>query len=360
MTVTPTPEQAAVISSIISYFSLPPSQRPPYLTLGGYAGTGKTTLLSLLPSLLPGTPIICSPTGKAASVLRSKGLSSASTIHSTIYRTTFQSNHLHFSLLPRNALPGSYFIIDEASMISSVLLRDLLSFSLPILFVGDHGQLEPVGDSPNLMSSPTLRLETILRQALTNPIIPFAHHLRNNLLPSSYLHPSSPSLRILSRQDPPPSLSGQIICAYNRTRILLNTTYRRALSYSSLLHPSERIICLRNNRDLGLFNGQIFTVTRILSSSPSLILADLLSPDSIPYPSIPLCPSSFNSAPPSRVPRDPPAYFDYAYAITCHKAQGSEWPSVIVYDEPGSPYWTPSRWRYTAATRATTSLTYFH
>jgi exodeoxyribonuclease-5 len=110
------------------------------ITLGGYAGTGKTTLIKYLIKFFP-TYAVAAYTGKAANVLRKKGIP-ASTIHSRIYKPFFDNGVVYFDLTPDPGCDG--FIIDEASMVSKEIFEDLKAFGLPIVFVGDHGQLEPV------------------------------------------------------------------------------------------------------------------------------------------------------------------------------------------------------------------------
>ena len=133
------------------------------LRIGGLAGTGKSTVIKHLAELLPRFAV-CAYTGKAASVLRKKGIDRAQTIHSLIYKAyTDEKNQVRFSLSP--SLDCEWIIVDEASMVSEAIYRDLKWFGKPMVFVGDHGQLEPIGDKFNLMDDPDLRLETIHRNA---------------------------------------------------------------------------------------------------------------------------------------------------------------------------------------------------
>src|SRR5262245_55374194 len=113
-------------------------------TLGGYAGTGKTTVLRTLADALPDWAPVAF-TGTAAHVMEGTG-SSASTIHSTIYRPLpLPGGGWRFVLKGLFELGCAGFLVDEASMVGTGLYRDLLSFDLPVIFVGDHGQLQPVG-----------------------------------------------------------------------------------------------------------------------------------------------------------------------------------------------------------------------
>ena len=122
--------------------------------VGGFAGTGKTTIVSHLVNTWSRVAVaaLC---GKAAHVLRQKG-AEAKTIHSLIYSPYELNGKIHFRR--KTKVDASIFVIDEASMIDHLLLQDLLWFGIPVLFIGDHGQLEPIGTNPNLMKEPKVKL----------------------------------------------------------------------------------------------------------------------------------------------------------------------------------------------------------
>ena len=193
-------------------------------TCGGFAGVGKSSLLRRLLKVPPGpfniSPVAyCCYTGRASSVLSSPGSSrphvsrrqvercgagkaltgrfknlfySASspeadmpycgTIHRLLYRPVIhdKTEELKRGWVKRDELDRKYklIIVDEASMVSDDLLRDLQFHGAPILAVGDHGQLPPVMASGDLMQKPMLRLEKIHRQAEGSPIIRLAHWVR--------------------------------------------------------------------------------------------------------------------------------------------------------------------------------------
>src|SRR5262245_34357473 len=139
------PDQVAALHDVLDWRERPSK---PYLVLGGYAGTGKTTLVSHLAGEWDGVAI-CALCGTAAQVLRDKG-AAASTIHGLIY-IPVRDGRGRTRFCRRRFLDARTIIVDEASMIDHVLLQDLLAFRIPVLFVGDHGQLEPIGTTPNLM-----------------------------------------------------------------------------------------------------------------------------------------------------------------------------------------------------------------
>lgn len=340
----------------------------PLQTLGGYAGTGKTVLISHLVGELPGW-VVVAYTGKAADVLRKKGVYGARTIHSLIYEP-IKDDTGATKWVRRAELPGVRgIIIDEASMVSETILRDLMAYEVPIIAVGDHGQLEPIGDGYNLMAQPEHRLETIHRNA--GDIVRFAEMLRTGagssaprragLTDGSVVFTKKRALQIDDAL-----AADQIICAYNHTRVELNRKVRaaklKARHLAGELPPDdggplvegERIICLRNNRQLGLFNGMQGLASNFTEEwGRRLMTFDV---DGAPFDRVPYDPEIFGQPKPT-ITWDPeaPMPFDYAYAVTCHKAQGSEWPAVLVFVQT-SPSWDVKRWTYTAATRARTQL----
>jgi exodeoxyribonuclease-5 len=357
-----TPHQSEAVDLILDRIT----HNQPTTTLGGYAGTGKTYLLSqLIPVLKSEHKLdvrIVAPTGKAASVLRSKGVS-ATTIHRLCYELV-STKPLTFE--KKNKLDCDVVICDESSMIPLDIYNDLLSYNIPILFVGDPGQLEPVGKDPNIMASPDFTLTEVHRQALDNPIIAFATWLRENPheFPQRYAnnHPSS-QLNIHRGILAPNKLPSfdQIIVGTNLTRVHYNELLRRLNNFNGPNpNPGQRLICLSNSRRYNLFNGLQVVVGPYgykPSSNELHILrddwSDLAEPELIPLDTSALNTPKFSPVFGQKQITIP---FDYAYAITCHKSQGSEWSNVCVVDQAfGNP---PNRWRYTAATRAKESLTW--
>jgi exodeoxyribonuclease-5 len=338
----------------------------PYFTLGGYAGSGKSTLvrhlIDRLPSLGYNAPALCTLSGKAASVLRQKGNARACTIHSIFYFSVKTNGGMRFFPRTRNQIREvcDFIIIDEASMISSQIHRQLLSAELPVLYIGDHGQLPPIGDDPGLMQKLDVELKTIHRQALDSPIIQYAHAVRKGK------YPQLPGINYSSFRDPTwlaapfarnPHL--QCIVSLNTQRVRINSAIRSALKFAEPLVPGERIMSLRNNYDLGLFNGDIHTVLSIADRPGAQVLPVTLK---TPLGDQVTCSLSIPSLSMEKLPnewdRDTQGEpFHYAYAITAHKAQGSEWGEVLVAEQPCRA-WSRERWLYTAVTRAKESLTH--
>lgn len=316
-------------------------------TLGGFAGTGKTTILSYLQGQLEGWAFMAY-TGKAADNLRRKGVR-ATTIHSVIYAA--HGEPPVFELKSPGALSKVRgFAIDEGSMVGTQLLADLRSFGKPIIAVGDHGQLPPVNDGVGLMVSPDYRLETIHRNA--GPIASFAEWLRNGEEAGEYygtmisdrgvvniIKPSHVTMDMMLEHS-------QDLTAFNADRKRINDRIRERLGYRMPLVIGERIIVLKNNREYGVFNGQQGIVTGIDAR------------DRTKYPVITL--DTGHRFP--CVMGEGHGYhivpIDYAYCLSCHKAQGDEFDSVLVFEPRTCDLWKHSAWCYTAASRARERLTW--
>jgi exodeoxyribonuclease-5 len=320
------------------------------VTLGGRAGCGKTTVIKHLVELLPEFAV-CAYTGKAANVLKGKGVKKASTIHSLIYKPYVdEDRHVYFDLA--SSLDYEGIIVDEASMVGKTIYEDLRSFGKPLIFVGDHGQLEPIGDDFNLMREPDYRLETIHRNA--GEIAHFAEYVRQGYRPSSWevRNGSGKRVKFLPRGSYMPAAAEveQVICAYNKTRAEVNRNVREALGRGPTPEEGDRVICLRNRSKAGLFNGMQGFIEALHANFMMSFSSDELSME-VPYE-----PAVFGQVKYEfDGDRDSPMPFDYSYCITAHKSQGSEYESVLVLEQK-CDLWDHRRWAYTAASRAKKSL----
>jgi exodeoxyribonuclease-5 len=370
---------------------------PQILTVGGYAGTGKSTLISVLAGKYNSERLgFCAFTGKATSVLRKKffdanvslGSHEIKTLHSLMYfpivdeetggvRGWRRRDELEFDLL----------IVDEASMIDAGLLEDLQSYGIPILAVGDHGQLPPVFGTLSLMEKPNLRLEKIHRQAEDSPILALSEFVRRTGQLPRFKDPSLEVqlLDVDQIDDVIDSLYRTpdiryndvgMLCYTNAERISLNHAARQArwqANDEDLEKPrvGDGIICLKNTENT-IFNGMRGALTQF---RPSSLLhyegAVLFEEDEISVEGS-ICAMQFDrettfknfdeveSVTGSR-PRDWETVgllMDYGYAMTIHKAQGSEWEHVIVSSRfpMRIDLDTKKRALYTAVTRCTKYL----
>jgi len=330
--------------------------------IGGWAGTGKTTCLIEIAERLPDA-MACAFTNKAVNVLRQKELDYAATIHSTIYKCYYDEDTEKWVwwLREKIELPGSYFLVDEASMIGRGLYNNLKSFKLPIVWIGDPGQLEPVSSEDiNLMKDADVILTEIHRQARNSGILRLAEDVRlgrrwkKKYKDVEIIRGKQPTWRDLVWAD-------IVICGFHRTRIAVNKSVRQRLypcrrgRKRKVLYEEERLIVTRNNKGMGVFNNQDLWVDEVEDN-----IAYCLSGDNEYKLKFDL--STFNISP-KELKRIfwgvPFCCADYAYGITCHKAQGSEWDRVVVMDEQCPKLWNPARWRYTAITRAAKKLRYF-
>jgi exodeoxyribonuclease-5 len=302
---------------------------------------------------------------------------SVSTIHSLIYTSEEVSGGVPRWNL-KDTLNYSLIVVDEASMVDEVIWRDMLSFGIPILAVGDHGQLPPVGSSFNLMDKPQLRLERIFRQEEGSAIIEVATLARETgVLP---VRQFGAGVMKLDRAQPETGVMVQellsnwktdllILCGYNTTRIKLNQAIREMRDMESPLPQSgDQVVCLRNNRAKHIFNGMIGRIVRVAAADGEngqlWYEAEIaFESEDFTYHGYILREQFGAAATVKEVPLAPDGergdLWDYGYALTVHKAQGSQSQSVLVFEErfakSSEEDWR--RWLYTAVTRAELELT---
>lgn len=349
----------------------------PELAIGGLAGTGKTTIVGALQRqrwLADVSITYLAPTGKAAQALRRKGLP-AQTIHSFMYKfagwrfNDFKGVHDPSFKWREPDHDGGLIVVDEASMVSGRIADELRDSGARILWVGDHGQLPPIGADPGIMTSPDVRLEKVHRQAAGSPILRLAYHVRAGLDPCSFEADEDDDALEVARMSSANAQQlaaalideefQQVIVGMHRTRITINEAWRKVQGRKSdVPEEGERLVCLKNSATEGLMNGMTFMVDKVLSVKDGVVVADLTCLDNgLSYPLVRMWRRVFGCLYPELkdLPEDANA-FDYGYAITCHKAQGSEWESVAVIEDFKRPSWSVERWRYTAYTRAKSRL----
>lgn len=382
------PDQQNVLDTILLWFKEKKEEKQ-YITLGGYAGTGKTTLVAILRQELARIDKnlkvgFVSYTGKAARVLKTKlkdqkvvlSGDSVSTIHALIYSPILNEKEEIIGWQIKDEIECNLIIIDEASMVDETIWRHLLSYRIPIIVVGDHGQLPPIKGSFNLMQEPQLRLEEIHRQARQNPIIGLSIQAREHGLvrPGKY----SPGVRKFSPEDyDTQEAMGEmlanfntdtlILCGYNSTRRKLNKHIRSVLGFESPEPQSgDRVICLRNNHKKRIYNGMLGTVVRIKKKDAHWYESEIsMDGEDKSYHGL-ISAEQFNNEQPMNFTEKRSQIlkgdlFDFGYAITVHKAQGSQAKRVILFEERFKQMTdeTYKRWLYTAVTRAEEELYIF-
>lgn len=370
------------------------TQDKPYFMLAGYAGTGKTTLAKHLAATVNGPVYFAAYTGKAAHVLTKSGATNVSTIHKLIYQPKEKSQQRlkqlqseRAQLLTHKPVPttliakldkaieqeqrnltrpafqlnsespligASLLVVDEYSMIDETMGADLLSFGCPILALGDPGQLPPVNGKSFFTSQPDVHLIEIHRQAADNPIIWMSQEVREGRVLRSGEYGDS---RVLRRGDvPKPDLAdmvlgcNQLLVGRNATRISSNQRARELLGRTNQLpQVSDKVVCLRNNHDIGILNGQLWEVTRDAKFDGEWVGLNLKDEDGNTV-MVDAHPDYFHGGKPEYYAKKDAEEFDYGYALTVHKAQGSQWNDVLLFDE-----WygrDRKEWLYTAVTRA--------
>jgi len=377
-------------------------RKPFSFRVGGYAGTGKTHLLSELRNeiytlnkrLSVGFATF---TGKAASVLKHK-LNDANsvyntdyvgTIHGMIYRaeTKYDKRLKTYVVVGWKRIPYDEFfhdiiIIDEGSMVSKQIWDDLTKFGRPIIVVGDHGQLPPVSEKAfSLMHRPNFILNKIHRQAEDNPIIQLSAFIRKNgYIPNHIWSPGvfkvpwehEKTQKIWHSLEHDEKLI--VLCGFNSTRCGLNKNIREKLKYKKKLpYPGERIVCLRNNHTIKIMNGQIGTLLWMMTEDKDVYRFTLqVDQEEDPYESMAhistfgqVTYTTYSDEPHIRIAQKYAKekgyeldYYDYGYCISVHKSQGSEWDKVILFEQR-TKFWDDEyykRWLYTGVTRAKEKL----
>lgn len=400
---------------IVDWFFNGGYKKQQVFTFYGPAGSGKTFLLSEFSQALAKAKksVSCATfTGKAASVMERRGMSSK-TIHKLIYRPTVLSDgSVKFELDPSSPLASSdILILDEVSMVNGELGRDLESFGVPILCCGDQrNQLLPIeGESHFYRDTPDTELTEVVRQALDSPIIAAATAIRQD--PSVDLRQfrnqdfgviprSKMDDRILLAAD-------QVLCGMHKTRIQINKRINAVKNEGMLPTVGSKILITRNNDELGLMNGetawvesieyfdlnqtiklvesrmdkadnekhhkkgkQALAYLRSSTATPRFFKATIRKDGEVKTIDVYIMVAEFEKdwtmqKTPTDVWRADEAiysvlnacYAQYGYAVSVHKAQGSEWPKVLMVDDGfgswGDDSWdTRRRWLYTGVTRA--------
>ncbi|MFW9871718.1 MAG: ATP-dependent RecD-like DNA helicase [Candidatus Thorarchaeota archaeon] len=374
--------------------------RPFIKVVGGYAGTGKTTLICELRKQLEKQRRISVAfltfTGKASSVLKTKLNANKiyypddyiGTIHGFIYQpeTKWDKKLKTFVITgwkrrSKDQIWTDLFIIDEASMVSKEIWKDLLSYNRPIIAVGDHGQLPPIGEDFNLMKNADYKLLEIHRQALNSPIIKLSKIAREEgYIPHKIYSPNVFKVRWDTKQRKKiwdninfTSKDLIILCGFNTTRANINDRIRKKLGLASRIpYPDEKVVCLKNNHRADIMNGQLGRIVWIMPETNGLRRITLEIDDDM-YEVL-VADKCFGEV--QYTMYDSPvmknnlekyaadkgyggvSYFDYGYAISVHKSQGAEWDRVVLLEQR-SNYWDDeyyARWLYTAITRAKEKL----
>lgn len=371
--------------------------------IAGYAGTGKTYLSAIIANSLADNRIaFCAFTGKAALVMQQRGLP-ATTIHQLIYNTE-QKREPYYdddgilrykrkmvtTLKDKLDPKPSIILVDEASMVSDKIRRDLFSFDIPIIAVGDPFQLPPVnGEETDLLTDPDVTLEEIMRQDEGSAIAYLAEKIRKGKPlreDESHFGVIWQMSKSVIRDEYEKDMFGwaeQIIAGRNATVANVNQHARHWLGFTGEIPEiGDKLICKRNAWDTiledgklptALVNGLIGYCTHVGQREKSEMVPWRNHPVKTIQHVLSLRPTFEETAEFQDIVYNPSSLwetklarsnmkemiFQFAYCITCHAAQGSEWDNVLLYDDswhdPNDPMFQ-ARWRYTGVTRAAKRL----
>ena len=363
-------DQPKAWDAITKWWKTPADKRKQVFRLFGSAGVGKTTIAVKAKEL--GNVAYMCLSGKAALVMRSKGCDGASTIHSRIYFLDKEVEGKPQWKLNRAALTGvDLVVMDEVGMVDPQLGEDVLSFGKPVLVLGDGQQLPPPKEAPSffLASGADFTMREVLRQAKDSPIIELAYQVleTGTVRPGRYgdcevvVGARAGYIEQKMRE------AEQILCGKNVTRADCNFDMRRWLNLQGEFAQEapmvgDRLICLKNNHKKMILNGEQFLVESISDSYVGNDVCSFVakSTDMETLPATYDVPIEFFKGTEKTLPRYTVANFDqftYAYVLTTHKAQGSQWDNVLVLDESRAFREFKKNHLYTAITRAVKKVT---
>jgi exodeoxyribonuclease-5 len=392
-------QQSVVLDAISRWLK---SGEDQFFYLAGYAGTGKTTLARRIEEMVDGRVMYMAYTGKAALAMKQRGIPDPTTIHRAIYKPFVPSakaiedlqvkveqekdpilkERLERELkrLKKVSKPVAFslngdsdvreakaLVLDEVSMVNEPMAEDILSFGVKTLVLGDPAQLPPVkGVGYFSQRRPNAFLTEIHRQAEDNPIIRLATMAREGkAIPFGEYGEGVRKVRKHDLTKDDYTAASQILTGFNESRRGINRFMRRHRGLTTL-YPSkgDKLVCLRNNYDEGLLNGLICEATiDAIEEGPANIIMSVrhelgASSDLDVYRGHF---DAYASGPDEIDPFAARRYqeFDYGYALTVHKSQGSEWPSILLADDgfASNDWEMRGKWLYTAITRASKGLT---
>lgn len=363
-----------------------------YTVISGYAGTGKSTLVRfIIEALNVPEEAVCFATftGKAAQVLLKKGNKNVRTLHKLLYKS-FPKPDGTFARIPVEEIPYKIVVVDEVSMAPKTLMTLLATYNVHIICLGDPFQLPPIEkkEDNHLLDNPHVFLDEIMRQAQESEIIRLTMDIRAGK-PIAPMH--GEEVVIVRKDELNTGMlewADQVLCATNATKDALNTQMRQLAGMGNIKpQDGDKVICLMNywevfadNED-PLINGTIGWIKNSFTTYFQLppwagnnkqipvLMCDFFTDSGATFTGMDIDRDMIITGSPSldwktsyRLAKNPktrdliPMEFTYGYAITCHKAQGSEWEKVLVVEE-NFPYKEEhARWLYTAATRASEKL----
>jgi exodeoxyribonuclease V len=442
----PTPGQQVLIEAMANFVTEDRKNR--VLIIKGYAGTGKTTLISALVNVLDTLgkkSVLLAPTGRAAKVLSAYSGKNASTIHKGIYRQRSAADTFGVFVLAKNLYSCTLFLVDEASMISNQtgennvfgsgrLLDDLIHYirndqNCSLIIIGDTAQLPPVGTSLSPALDRTvlqryfdeteeIELTEVVRQSQQSGILVNATLIRDNIIRNTSEIPKfltrgfrdihavlgSELTECIDRSYDSDGIENTIvICRSNKRANKFNEGIRKQiLGREEELAGGDLLMVVKNNyywlsgsdKIDFIANGDIIRILKIrkIQEIYGFRFADVLVElvdynlkieakimlDTLYAEGAAMSQEDnqklfcsimedFQELQPKKSQYEKVktnAFFNalqvkYAYAVTCHKAQGGQWKNVFIdigYYRIEHVDLDFLRWLYTAFTRATDNL----
>lgn len=390
-----------------------------YFRLGGFAGTGKTyTIHYIIKELgLESFQVaFCAYTGNATLQLIRKGNRDAKTIHKLIYETEIEEIPVYDKKDPNKVIridkishtykktelenPNIKLIVcDEYSMASNEILKDLMSFGIKVLLVGDSGQLPPVKGENDYTNEYEAELTEIVRQGKDSPIIDLSLYSRKKIAIPYGNYGENDEVLVYPKYYFDEKFSGilkwadQIIVGKNKTRTEMNKASRKILGYydKSPFIPADgdKVVCTNNNWKISAYSAVLGTFIPLVNGSRGYVLHVNSVDWTNKYFSMDFVIDfdekcifrdlvvSFKNFDPNynfSLDLNPDRKnlnlneFDYGYAITCHKTQGNQYPKTALLVE--SLFYDPvkrvtdvdmeKKWLYTGITRAEKELMIFY
>lgn len=373
-------------------------QKEKLTVIAGYAGTGKSTLIKYIISelkakdrnLLDSDVVYTAFTGKACSVLLQKGNQNVSTLHKLMYRSVPTPDGRFIRTLNAR-IPYKIVIVDELSMVPLEMMKTLLNYkNIYVIACGDPYQLPPVDkDSDNhLLDAPHIFLDEVMRQAQESEIVRLSMLIRSGVSDFSEFKDGK-DIKIFNKNDASIGMmmwADQVLCATNNTRKHINDEVREYLGHGDSPEEGDKIICLKNYWDIFSDNGSPLvngTIGQLVDCYDSFkYLPKNIKKNKIYYTvgnlaceneiysdlkmdkkQIITGESALDWKEKYTLGKNPytqsyiPLEFTYGYAITGHRAQGSEYDKVLVVEEK-FPFdkVEHSRWLYTCCTRSSNKL----
>ena len=366
-----------------------------YTVIAGYAGTGKSTLVRYIIDALDieeSKVCYCAFTGKAAEVLKKKGNKNVATLHRLLYEHIPRPAGGFFRK-PKPFIDYDVVVVDEVSMAPKTLIELLFKHKVYVICLGDPFQLPPIDkdEDNHLLDNPHIFLDEIMRQEEDSEIIQLTMKIRNQ---ESIDYFNGNEIKIIPYSDLNTGVlqwGDQVLTATNAKRRAINNQMRALEGRTGEPVDGDKIICLRNYWDDSSLNGDalINGTIGILQNSfrtwreiPRFVQSDIRKFDVLVGDLV--VPETNDVYQMTEMDRQMiitgekccdwrlsyklgklrskygeivPKEFTYAYAITTHKSQGSEWDKVVVLEEK-FPFDKNehARWLYTACTRASEKL----